>query len=97
MTQSVVHHSEIDRLEARISTQKKGVLKNAAALTGRTLSEFVISAAYEAAIRLIREHQQLHLSETDRDVFMQALLNPPKPNKNLLKAVKLHKKDIVSR
>jgi uncharacterized protein (DUF1778 family) len=90
-------HQEVDRLEARISAQKKDVLRNAAALAGRTLSEFVISSAYEAAVRLIHEHQQLHLAEADRELFIQALLSPPKPSKNLIKAAKLYNKDVISR
>lgn len=89
--------SEIERFEARISADKKSVLKNAADLSGRTLTDFVINSAYEAAIRVIQEHQQLHLSTNDRDVFIQALLNPPAPSDSLVKAVRKYKKDIISK
>ncbi len=82
----------IERLEARIASNKKSILKNAADLSGYTLTDFVIHSAYEAAKRVIEEHQQLHLSITDRDVFIQALLNPPKPTNKLLKAGKKYKK-----
>ncbi len=84
--------SGVERLEARITSDKKSVLKNAADLSGRTLTDFVIHSAYEAAKRVIEEHQQLHLSVADRDVFIQALLNPSKPTDKLLKAVKNTKK-----
>ena len=87
----------IERLEARISTDKKSVLKNAADLSGRTLTDFVIHFAYEAAKRVIEEHQQLHLSVADRDVFIRALLNPSKPTDKLLKAAKKYKKDVISK
>ena len=89
--------SGIERLEARITSDKKSVLKNAADLSGRTLTDFVIHAAYEAAKRVIEEHQQLHLSVADRDIFIHALLNPPKPTDKLLKAAKKYKKDVVSK
>jgi len=89
--------SEIERFEARISADKKSVLKNAAELSGRTLTDFVVQSAYEAAIRVIQEYQQLHLSIKDRDVFMHALLNPPAPSGNLVKAAKKYKKDIISK
>lgn len=89
--------SGIERLEARITSDKKSLLKNAADLSGRTLTDFVIHSAYEAAKRVIEEHQQLHLSVVDRDVFVQALLNPPKPTDKLLKAAKKYKKDVVSK
>ncbi|EKD70200.1 MAG: hypothetical protein ACD_46C00604G0001 [uncultured bacterium] len=91
------HSAEIERLEARISSDKKSILKNAADLSGRTLTDFVIDAAYEAAILTIQEYQQLHLSIKDREVFVHALLNPPEPHSKLLKAVKKYKKDVVSR
>ena len=86
-----------ERLEARISADKKNLLKNAADLSGRTLTEFVINSACEAAARIIQEYQQLHLSVKDRAVFVQALLNAPKPSDRLLKAAKKYKKDVVSK
>jgi uncharacterized protein (DUF1778 family) len=91
------HTNEVERLEARISSSKKSVLKEAAILSGSSLTDFVINSAYEAAIRVIKEHQQLNLSETDRTVFIQALLNPPQPSNNLLKAAQRYKKDIKSK
>ena len=63
----------------------------------RSTQDFVINSAYEAAVRIIQEYQQLHLSVDDRDIFIQALLNPPKPSDRLLKAAKAYKKDIVSK
>lgn len=89
--------SDIERFEARISADKKSILKNAAELTGRTLTDFVISSAYDAAVRVITEYQQLHLSVKDRDVLIQALINPPAPSANLKKAVKDYKKSVISK
>lgn len=80
-----------------ISSDKKNFLKNAADLSGRTLADFVVDAAYEAAVHVIEKYQQLHLSIVDRDIFMTALLNPSKPSARLLKATKVYKKDIVSK
>lgn len=98
MTRSVIKNTpEIERLEARISADKKSVLKNAADLSGRTLTDFVISSAYEAAIRVIQEYQQLHLSVKDREIFVRALLNAPNPSDDLLKAAKKYKKDVISK
>lgn len=92
-----VKTSDIERLEARISADKKSLLKNAAELSGRTLTDFVVHSAYEAAVRVIQEYQQLHLSIKDRDVFIEALLNPPMPSDKLLKAAKKYKKDVISK
>lgn len=91
------HIPDTERLEARISADKKKLLKNAAELSGRTLTDFVVHSAYEAAVRVIQEYQQLHLTTNDREIFIQALLNPPSPSANLLKAVKKYKKDIMAK
>ncbi len=91
---AIKHSQDVERLEARISADKKNVLKNAAELSGRTLTDFVINAAYDAAVRVIQEYQQLHLTAVDRDVFIQALLNPTKASNNLLRAVDQYKKDV---
>ncbi|MDA9272022.1 DUF1778 domain-containing protein [bacterium] len=88
---------DIERFEARISADKKNLLKSAAELSGRTLTDFVINSAYEAAVRVIQEYQQLHLTAVDRDIFIQALLNTPKASNNLLKEVEQYKKDVESK
>ncbi len=98
MGQPAIKHSQnLERLEARISADKKSVLKNAAELSGRTLTDFVIHSAYEAAVRVIQEYQQLHLTAVDRDVFIQALLTPPNVSNNLLKAARQYKKNVESK
>lgn len=85
-----------ERFEARISSAKKSTLKNAAAISGTTLTDFVINKAYEAAVHLIDEYQTLRLAEEDRAVFINALLTPPMPSEALLKAAKKFKKDVRS-
>ena len=93
----IKYNHETERLEARIISDKKKLLKNAAELSGRTLTDFVVSSAYEAAVRVIQEYQQLHLSIADRDVFINALLNPPKASNNLLKTAEEYKRDVESK
>lgn len=56
-----------------------------------------MNSAYEAARRVIEEYEQLKLSEADRAIFIHALLNPPKPSENLMKAAKRYKKDVKSK
>ncbi len=88
---------DVERLEARISSAKKSVLKNAAALSGISLTDFVVNSAYEAAKRVVKEYEQLNLTEVDRKIFIQALLNPPNPSENLTKAAQRYKRDIQSK
>ena len=91
------HKPNFERLEARISNEKKSFLKHAADLVGRTLTDFVVNSAYEAATRVIKEHEHIRLSIKDRDIFINALKNAPAPSSKLVDAVKKYKKDVTSK
>ncbi len=67
------------RLEARISTDLHALLKRAAELQGRTMTDFVVSAVQEAAQRTIEQAEIVRLSLADQECFAQALLSPPPP------------------
>ena len=75
-----------ERLEARISGEKKAVLQHAAELSGRTLSDFVVESAQAAAMRVIQEHENIRLSQAEQIAFVTALLNPAAPNDRLRQA-----------
>ena len=84
------HDSDVkrDRLEARITREQKAVLMRAAALQGRTLTDFVVHSAQEAAVRVIEVHESIKLGKQDREAFIEALLNPPAPGKRLRAAAR---------
>jgi uncharacterized protein (DUF1778 family) len=71
------------RLEARISQETKALVQKAADLEGRTLTDFVVASVQTAAYRVIEHHQTLKLSIEDSEAFVDAILNPPKPNEAL--------------
>jgi uncharacterized protein (DUF1778 family) len=79
------------RLEARLTDEQKTLFQHAADLTGRSLTEFVVSSAQEVAARTVREHEVLTLSGHDRQIFLDALLRPNPPNKRLRQAAKRYK------
>jgi uncharacterized protein (DUF1778 family) len=80
------------RLEARLPETLHALLKEAAALQGRSLSDFVISSAREAAERAIAEHGVIRLSLADQERFAAKLLAPGKPAAALKRAAKRHQK-----
>ncbi|MFB8790912.1 MAG: DUF1778 domain-containing protein [Potamolinea sp.] len=82
------------RLEARISPEIKALLQKAADLEGRTLTDFVVATVQREAYRVIEQHQILQLSLKDSEVFVEALLNPAKPNE-ALKAAALKYKQVT--
>lgn len=51
------------------------MLKRAAELQGRTMTDFVVSAVQEAAQRAIEQNGVIRLSLADQECFAQALLN----------------------
>ena len=80
--------SKTARLEARITPDQKALLERAAALSGRTLSEFVISSAQETAARMVREQEVMTLRGRDRKAFVAALLKPSAPGNRLRRAAR---------
>ena len=86
------HSTKTARFEARITAEQKTLFLRAAALTGRSLTDFVVASAQETAVRTVREHEAMTLSARDREAFVSALLNPPTPGKRLRKAALRYKK-----
>lgn len=80
------------RLEARLPMEVHALLKRAAEIEGRTLTDFVVSAARNAAYKTIEQTEIIRLSVEDQRRLAQALLNPPKPNRALKKAFRQRRK-----
>lgn len=80
------------RLEARISTDLHSMLKRAAELQGRTMTDFVVSAVQDAAQRAIEQAEVIQLSLADQECFARALLSPPQPAPALERAFARHSK-----
>src|ERR1035437_8329481 len=76
------------RLEARLPNTVLTRLKRAAEIQGRTLTDFVVAAADEAACRAIEKTEIIRLSLEDQRRIAKALLNPPRPNAALKRAFK---------
>lgn len=89
-----IDKSRTARLKARISVEQKTVLQRAAALSGRTLSEFVVASAQDAASRVIQEHVTIRLSRSEQIAFGSALLKPPAANARLRQAAAAYRKQM---
>ena len=76
------------RLEARLPADIHALLKRAAEIEGRTLTDFVVTAAREAACRTIEETDIIRLSVEDQRQIAEAILNPPVPAPALRRAFK---------
>jgi len=76
------------RLEARIAPDALAVVRRAAEIQGRSVSDFVVAAAREAAHRAIAETEVIRLSIQGQRELAALLLHPPQPVRALKKAVK---------
>jgi|SRR5882672_2943474 len=88
---SVTNAAANDRLEARITPEQKELFKEAAALQGVTLTDFIVSSVYQAAIRILEARQVLELSRHDQKAFVKALLRPRAPSQRLRAAWSRHR------
>jgi uncharacterized protein (DUF1778 family) len=84
------------RLEARLSPQALAVVKRAAEIEGRSVSDFVVTAARQAAQRTIAETQIIRLSLAQQQELADALASPAKPASALRRARTAHRRLIVA-
>jgi uncharacterized protein (DUF1778 family) len=80
-----------ERFEARISGEQKAIFKRAADLQGRSLTDFVIFSAQDAAARTIEQMEVIRLSAADSLAFAEALLNPREPSRALRAAAQRYR------
>jgi uncharacterized protein (DUF1778 family) len=83
-------HTPTARLEARLPREVHAMLKRAADLQGRSLTDFVVAAASEAARKAIEDMEIIRLSAADQRLVAQALSTPPEPAPALVRAFKRH-------
>lgn len=75
-----------ERIETRIAPDVLAMVRRAAELQGRSLSDFVVSAAERAARETITEVQGVRLSAEDGRRFVEALLSPAPPTPAMARA-----------
>ena len=84
-----------ERVEARIAPDVLEVVRRAAEIEGRSVSDFVVQAAQDAARRTIEQTQIIRLSMEEQQRFAALLLAPPAPAPAMVRAAKAHKKLIA--
>jgi uncharacterized protein (DUF1778 family) len=76
------------RMECRMTQDIQELLKTAADMSGRSLTDFVVSAATTAAHQVIEQAHVVRLSLTDQRRFADAILAPAEPTDALVRAFK---------
>jgi uncharacterized protein (DUF1778 family) len=79
------------RVEARIAPDSLEIIRRAAEIQGRSISDFIVAAAQDAARKAVEEVEVLRLSRQAQEQFAKVLLSPPTPTAALTKAFKRHR------
>jgi uncharacterized protein (DUF1778 family) len=74
-----------------VTAEQKTLIERAAALQGRTVTDFLLTSVQDAARRAIEEYQQLELSMRDSEAFVEALLNPKPVNDRLRDTIRRYR------
>jgi len=79
------------RLEARVAPETLALVKRAAEIQGRSVSDFVVAAAQEAAKRAIEDAQMIRFSLEGQEAFFEAITNMRPVPDGFRKAVRRHR------
>ncbi len=79
------------RLNIRMPKSVRAIIDQAAALEGRSTSDFVRTSAVEKARETIESHQRIVLLREESITFAESLLNPPKASDKLRAAIADHR------
>jgi uncharacterized protein (DUF1778 family) len=94
MSQTAARRTQ--RIEARISPAALSIVRRAAEIQGRSISDFVVAAAQEVAERTVEKRQMIQVALADYDRIMEVLSKPPKITPGWKRAVKAHRRLIQS-
>lgn len=81
-----------ERIEARTTPDTLAIVRRAAEIQGRSISEFVVSAAEQAARKALEEEQIIRLSAAEQVRFVEALLNPSPTAPAMARAFEHHRR-----
>ena len=77
-----------ETLNLRIQPQERGLIDHAAALTGKTRTDFVLEAARRAAEEALLDRVVFAVSPDAYAAFLARLDGPPKPNARLRRTMR---------
>ncbi len=75
-----------ERMELRVAPSVRKLIERASAVSGLAAGDL----AYEAARRILEEHERMVLRGADRDAFLKAVSNPPAPARRMVAALRRH-------
>jgi uncharacterized protein (DUF1778 family) len=87
---STLAHRMDERIQIRASNEEKTLLRLASEAAGfRNLTNFIMNTMINESKRVLREQGSHTLSDRDSDLIIKSLINPPKPNDELKRLLKI--------
>ncbi|MBL8345255.1 MAG: DUF1778 domain-containing protein [Rubrivivax sp.] len=83
------------RVQARIAPDALALVRRAAELQGRSISDFLVAAALKDAQRTIEDAHLIRLSANEQQRFVEMLLNPPPLAPAVKRALEARKRRIA--
>ncbi len=81
--------SKPHRMQQRATAEQRDLIQRGAAVEGRSVTDFMIAAAQEKAMRIIESMDAIRLNAEESRRFMEALASePPAPNAHQLAALR---------
>ncbi len=74
------------RLELRVAPSAKALILRAMTVSGLPAADLALLGARQ----VLDDHESMVLRAADREVFLEAVRNPPKPSPRLTEAFRLH-------
>ena len=85
---SASRERKTERLELRVSASARKLIEQATAVSGLAAGDL----AYQGARQALQEHERMELRGADREAFLKAVANPPRPAPRLIAALRAHRK-----
>ena len=85
------------RLEARIAPDIHAMLKRAAEIEGRSLTDFVVSAAAAAARSALESEHIIRLSRDDQKAFVESLISPNLSSVPAIERAKINHERLIAK
>lgn len=92
MRKPAVSPSRRHRLEVRVTPEQDALIRQAADLEDTTVTAFVLESVTSKARRVVKQHQDLVLSNDAFDRFIAELDKPARPVPELVELFKTHPK-----
>lgn len=86
-----VRDKKEERIETRLPAEAKQQIEHAAALQGRSVSDFVVQAALDQANKVIEQQRIIRLTVEESIALAEIMMAEPKANKKAVAAIRRYK------